>query len=635
MYVSDTYGIDDTLNTDRAGLGSRMAAHPRRSRMTDDNTQSNTDGCAENSSEITLETVRSKTQVTIKEAVQSGKAVLVDAPPGAGKTTPIPQIANETGTSLTYLTQRTDLYDQMKKLCRQAGVSSAEIPSPHRYCPTFEGEHGKQWKDEMEELYDIGLSGRRIHEELEPPCHPDCPYLEAWDALDPERTDVLIGHCQHAYIQSIIEERVVVIDEFPGNAFINHFDNPGPIISAFLDEYNLGYSDFTDLLENGSGSDIAHAILSENLPRDRNPNLVLENLTGDLHALAGPLTFGLAGRIDLGNGFESTRQYVPNDSAQAYIPSPDDPWRDVLLNNQVVVHNRKNNQMWILSPPDLSPAAGIVGLDGTPTKMLWDLVCNQEFSHHRVLDADEVDRYLKEVQGYTIKQAGDGRKPYSSGNYVSLDHDGALILGVDVNHDQSPCLISSKKALEKYREAGLLRWVEDSMHYGTVKSSNRFAGKQVGIVSGSPHPGDQVLQRWGAFMGHSIPSPDQGEEKDYGQVGNHIYRHFVHNEVLQAILRFGRQGQSSTVYVNTQAIPDWLTIDSDLDVSLFAGEKTREIVDFLREHTGEDITKSRICQECSVSPETAHRVLEEMKGRYVKKHDNLGRNGAHLYEWSP
>lgn len=136
-------------------------------------------------------------------------------------------------------------------------------------------------------------------------------------------------------------------------------------------------------------------------------------------------------------------------------------------------------------------------------------------------------------------------------------------------------------------------------------------------------------------MGHSIPSPDQGEEKDYGQVGNHIYRHFVHNEVLQAILRFGRQGQSSTVYVNTQAIPDWLTIDSDLDVSLFAGEKTREIVDFLREHTGEDITKSRICQECSVSPETAHRVLEEMKGRYVKKHDNLGRNGAHLYEWSP
>lgn len=589
----------------------------------------------ENRSKITIQDVRSRTQTAIEEAIQSGIPVLVDAPPGAGKTTPIPQIANDTGAPLTYLTQRTDLYDQMEHLCQNVGVSVAKIPSPHRDCPTFNGDHGTQWKDDVEELYGVGLSGSRIHDELKPPCHPDCRYLKAWKDLDPERTNVLIGHCQHAYIQSLIEDRVVVIDEFPGNAFITHFENPEPTISAFLTEYNLGYSDFTDLLENGSANDIAFAIQSEDPPRDRNPNLVLRNSTRNLHALAGPLTFGLVGRIDLENGFESTRRYVYHDSAQAYVPVPNDLPRTILLKNHVVVRNRKTNEMWVLSPPDLSTAAGIVGLDGTPTRMLWDLVTDQNFSHHRVLDPAEVDQYLKNVQGYTIKQAGNGIKPYSSGNYVSLDHDAALILGVDVNHNEGPCLITSKKALQEYENAGLLKWVKDSMYYGTVKSSNRFAGQQVGIVSGAPHPGDHVFQRWGAFMGHSIPSPNQGKQKDYGPIGNHIYRHFVHNEVLQAILRFGRQGQSSTVYVNTQAIPDWLTIDSTLDVARFTGGKTREIVDFLREHKGEDITQNRISRKCSVSVGTVSRVLKEMEGNYVEKYENLGKNGAHLYDWDP
>lgn len=108
----------------------------------------------ENSAEITLQDVRSRTQTGIEDAIQSETPVLVDAPPGAGKTTPIPQIANQTGTPLTHLTQRTDLYDQMEGLCQDAGVSIAKIPSPHRDCPTFNGDHGSQWKDDVEEFDD-------------------------------------------------------------------------------------------------------------------------------------------------------------------------------------------------------------------------------------------------------------------------------------------------------------------------------------------------------------------------------------------------------------------------------------------------------------------------------------------------
>jgi hypothetical protein len=150
-------------------------------------------------------------------------------------------------------------------------------------------------------------------------------------------------------------------------------------------------------------------------------------------------------------------------------------------------------------------------------------------------------------------------------------------------------VISTKRALDKYDEDGLLyRYVpkttehEDSetnfeyesllaRNFASVKSSNTFAEEDLGVVMGTPHPGDDVVRRWAGLCGRGVEVTGTGEQRTFGEFGDRIYRYLTHNQVVQAILRFGRdesvyEQEGAQVYVNTNAVPDWFDIDDTLDI---------------------------------------------------------------------
>lgn len=224
-------------------------------------------------------------------------------------------------------------------------------------------------------------------------------------------------------------------------------------------------------------------------------------------------------------------------------------------------------------------------------------------------------------------------KPYSSGNYIAKDHDAALFWGVEARHNEKPVLITPKKALEVYESIGSIEVIGRYKTFGTVLSSNAFADEPLGIVSGSPHPGDPIFKRTAALMGFSIDSNgEKSDAKSYGEHGDPIYRHFVHDQVLQAICRFGRDADGATVYINTTAIPDWLTFDKKVNPELFAGEKAREIAACLREHGEEGATQQILADETSCSKRYVRDRLNRLvDAGYVKKHEYAGRNGSHIY----
>lgn len=252
--------------------------------------------------------------------------------------------------------------------------------------------------------------------------------------------------------------------------------------------------------------------------------------------------------------------------------------------------------MWVLAPPNLTAASGIVGLDATPTRRLWETALGKRLDHRRILTPTQTSTYLKEALNLQLVQAGGGMKSYSSGNYVAEDHDAALFWGVEARHGEKPALIAPKKALDVYESTDLLETISASKTYGEVLSSNAFSDNTLGIVSGSPHPGDPTFQREAALMGFSIESNgEKGEAKSYGEHGDPIHQHFVHNQVLQAICRFGRDADEATVYINTTAIPDWLTFDKKVNPGLFAGEKARESR-YAYESTGRRVLRNNSSQ---------------------------------------
>jgi hypothetical protein len=112
-------------------------------------------------------------------------------------------------------------------------------------CPVANGDHGKALHLAVHVARNLGHSPQEIHTrdtELfgqELPCHDDCEcdYKLAWDrATDPENpNDILIGHYGHGFVtgartyaerdddRTHVTERVIAIDEFPGDVYDEEF----------------------------------------------------------------------------------------------------------------------------------------------------------------------------------------------------------------------------------------------------------------------------------------------------------------------------------------------------------------------------------------------------------------------------
>jgi hypothetical protein len=101
---------------------------------------------------------------------------------------------------------------------------------------------------------------------------------------------------------------------------------------------------------------------------------------------------------------------------------------------------------------------------------------------------------------------------------------------------------------------------------------------------------------WGAFHGISIFRTDgedgvstSGIDADYGPFGNRLLWGMRENEVLQAVMRFGREEEGdergATVYVHTAALPEWVGAKQDLaEIKHWYGEKNgkRRVIEAIR-----------------------------------------------------
>jgi len=179
-----------------------------------------------------LTAVRSHTDNLVKQAFEAEDPVLVEAPPGSGKTTAALKLAASFDTPVTYLCGRIDLYKEAKKSLEnnKNNVNFAEIPSPHRDCPSFkEDSPGNQ--ERLKKLYSKGYSGRKLHylstKDALTPCGDSCEYLKKLNQVENriDEVDVLIGHHSHSHRNHYINDRIVILDEFNADAFVSSYPN--------------------------------------------------------------------------------------------------------------------------------------------------------------------------------------------------------------------------------------------------------------------------------------------------------------------------------------------------------------------------------------------------------------------------
>jgi hypothetical protein len=551
--------------------------------------------------ELSQETVRERTKQAIADAYERREDALVEAMPAAGKSYGAIAAAAETGEPITFLTGRghKEQYEQVREWCEEHGLRSRRLPSFQRHCDTANGEHGDEWAATVNRWYRRGATPKQIHAHAEThlgeplPCQrhdgQQCRFTSLWD-FDPDDYDVLIGHYTHAHVPSVVNGRTVVLDEFPDAFETTLTSRLQPAVSCWLSQHDaIPYDDYTDLIEhrdddqrrattldwflNGDG-DLDTAASQRDVFEDENA-----------HAAAPLAVFALLTGDDLGNGFE----------------------RADLRDAGVAARSRETGALTLLRPPSFEHARGVVGLDGTPTPVMWETALGTSLTHREVLDDAERAQFLRGLD-LTVVQTTDAIKSYSAGesaihDRVSLAEDTALLEAVADQHGDQPGVITTNRAEGVYEEAGVFDAHADAnIHYGNVLGSNTFANKRVGAVLGSRNFGPDFVKKWCAYLGETtdptFPSAENDfAPTDYGPVGNKIRTHTREHETLQAAMRFGRDGDGAVVFVHTNTLPDWVPREHGEVVQTWS-DGMRQVLDAASDR-GEWTTKD-LCEHPAV-----------------------------------
>lgn len=501
---------------------------------------------------LTKELAQERCQFIINAALESGDHVLVDALPTIGKSTGIVQGAAETGVPITVFTERRELYQQLKEYSEGHGLDVYVLGAFDRDCDTAKGKYGDTWKDRVWSLYRSGATAGKIHQKADEyfgrplPCqeHGECAYTSSWH-FEADDYDVIIGHYLHANNPRITAGRVAVFDESCSDSFLTTLSESRirRALNVYLSQNDAlpfdTYDQFIDGLENRYLRKVAQSWFTQWNP-DVEPDEygVFTDQSGDAHVLAPLATYALLFGKKLANGWE-------------HIELPD---------SRFVARDEDGN-LHLLLPPPLRETTGVIALDGTPWLEGWQMSLGLELIHMQVLTDEERAEYLRDVLGLRYIQTNENVKPYSSGKWVTSTSDGLLFRWIYEHHGEKPVLITSQNAIEKYREAGVLGPIHEMEYYGNLKGLNKYQDVRVGIIAGSSHYGDTYVEKWGALAGVAVTANDErGFDRSYGAFGDEILENMREHVVLQAAMRFGRDGKGATVYLHTGAIPEWVPI---------------------------------------------------------------------------
>lgn len=504
-----------------------------------------------------LEEVRGELGEVIGRAYLSSQPELIDALPGMGKSHTAIKVAASLDIDLLILTERgwEGRYDELKDWCGQEGLDHAIAPSLDEHCPTVRGEHGATWEDRVKDLREAGISAGEIHNRAEEwfdeeiPCQigDECKYSTRWERI--EDADVIIGYYSHANVNQLREDRVIAIDEFPGVEYLEKVS--GEAVSQFLESCDdIPVDSRTELLRNGD--EVRSEIHSWFRGKGRHVRAIDSAVEGVLEGNGGHALAPLAALTIL--------EAEPATSG----------WERADLGfRQVGVHAKEEKKrlgynegdVGVLDPPDFSDAKGLVALDGTPTKRLWEEALGLSFNRRRVLSERERLAYIRETQRLRVIQTSEAMRPYSSGTYVDGERNAAILHELAENFDSKAGFITSSagKRQTPLDEVSFDEKSED-VHYGNFKGSNDFADIDVGAIFGCSHWGDQIIHLWGAIAGEATKE-ERGQGEEYGSFGSRIVRHMREHEVAQAVFRFSRRGEGGLVFVDTSAIPVWMPVE--------------------------------------------------------------------------
>lgn len=559
--------------------------------------------------ELTIDEARNRCQEAIQRAFRIGEPTLIEALPTLGKSYGSVLASAETGEPVTILTCRgqKEQYAQFEAWADEYDLDCLRLPNFFRACPSAPTDTPEtDLEERISDWYRRGANGKQIHERAKDilghslPCEAegDCPYLSAWN-FEHEEYDILLGHYTHAHHPWAIQDRTVILDEFPGEAYERTLDaNLQEAVTHFLQSYDdIPYRDFTELVEHRDDLERRESALT--WFEDRDDGYTDAIFESDIaHSSAPYAVYTILEATDLGNGWEYT--WPVGEDEYAF--------------DRTGLYHRDEATVYLFEAPSFESARNVIALDGTPTPEMWFHALVLEMDVRQVLSTSERRTYLRDVLDHEYIRTTDHVKPYN-GSSVNVERDAALLEAISQRHDQSLGLITTLNAEEAYAEHGVLDSVAATEHYGNLLGSNTFEDWRVGAVIGSNHFGDDFVEKWSAYAFHQAERDGKGRELSYGEFGDKVRRHMLEHETLQAVMRFGRDGGGATVYVHTDTLPEWVPVADEARVIKAWSSGAKQVIEVAADR--ESWRTSEIAQhpDVNVGERQIRNILHDLADR--------------------
>ena len=245
-------------------------------------------------------------------------------------------------------------------------------------------------------------------------------------------------------------------------------------------------------------------------------------------------------------------------------------------NDATVVADMNHHGALVVDTPDFTDADNrkcpLIGLDATGRSTLWRHAIGRETQQRDIHDSDvERRQFLRETVDLTVVQTTDRPLPYHSDpTGKNFQEDVELVetaaetyTGPDGLDDKGPAVISTLKILN-HLEDDLAEHAGTTVNYENMKGSDALADHQVAVVLGSQHYGDDIPEKWALVAGESVGRGDtRGDTLDYGSsVANAYLNHMREDHTMQAILRAGRNDDTTVVVAHTGALRPDLPVEN-------------------------------------------------------------------------
>jgi len=304
----------------------------------------------------------------------------------------------------------------------------------------------------------------------------------------------------------------------------------------------------------------------------------------------------------------------------------------------------------------------VVGLDATGRPELWRLAIGRDTERRDIHDSPAERRgFLRDVMNLRVVKTSETANAYHGDpKRKNFGEDLELVdtvtyeftgHGPDVIDEKAPAVITSKKVMNHLREplADALdvptesTYSEDSplVNFGDMKGSDALGERQVGVILGSPHYGDQEPEKWALLAGEDAAREDgqYGMNLDYGsETANAYLKNMREDHVMQAILRAGRNDDATVVFAHTAALREDLPVDYEAATLTAHSKGTLAVVEAAKEFrrdpfTVQDIVDAIRDDQDAVDERQVRNILAELAGEgYLRQVREGGPGVAHKFE---